>query len=54
MDIFLRYLADMSTLLHDEQDIAFGSANIQRYYTVQQLIAQLRQRAVKRQLNTAE
>ena len=35
-------------------NMGFRSANIQRYYTVQQLIAQLPQRAVKRQLNAAE
>ena len=34
--------------------MGFGSANIQRYYTVQQLIAQLRHHAVKQQLNEAE
>ena len=36
------------------ENMGFGSAKIQRYYTAQQLIAQLRQWAVKRQLNTAE
>ena len=32
-------------------NMGFGSANIGRYYMVQQLIAQLHQRTVKRQLN---
>ena len=35
-------------------NMGFYSANIGRYYMAQQLIAQLRQRAVKRQLNTTE
>ena len=34
--------------------MGFQSANIERDYTGQQLIAQLRQRAVKGQLNAAE
>ena len=40
------------------ENIAFGSANIERYYTVQQLIAQLSsvrsETTVKQQLNEAE